>query len=103
MRTLGHGPGLLEPLLKKMLEKAIPSRRQNGNIFYDIWRCRRKWQTAFGLRLCGRIRVRALRFQPLSLHGALGFFNVFLTCFGSEKVLPAGVREGRRQRRHPVN
>ena len=73
--TLGCGPGPLGPLLWKRLEKGNQNDRQNGDICNDFLSFCRKWQTAFGLRLRGRIRV-------LASMGALCFFNVFLMSFG---------------------
>jgi hypothetical protein len=39
-----------------------------GEYFDDILSFCRKWQTAFGLRLRGRIRVGASCFHSLGLH-----------------------------------
>ena len=95
--TLGCGPGPLGPLLWKMLEKGIQNRRPNGDIFNDILSFRRKWETAFGLRLCSRIRVPAPCFQPLSLHWGPLFFQCFFDVFWGPKKIPkstAGSRGG---------
>ena len=68
--SCGHflsGPGPIVPLLWKMLKKGTQHGRRNGDKFNDILSFRRKWQTAFGLRLCSRIRVRAPCFHSLGL------------------------------------
>ena len=51
-----------------MLKKGTQHGRRNGDKFNDILSFRRKWQTAFGLRLRGRIRVGVPCFDTLGLH-----------------------------------
>ena len=58
-------------LSRKSLEKGTKKDRigePGGEYFNDILRFCRKWQTAFGLRLRGRIRVGALGFDTLCVH-----------------------------------
>ena len=54
-------------------------------MFNDTSSFCRKWQTAFELRLCGRIRLAATCFQPLSLHWAPLFFQCFFDVFWGPK------------------
>jgi len=79
--TLGCGPGPLGPLLWKRLQKGTRNGGQNGDIFGDILSFRRKWQTAFGLRLCSRIRVRAPCFHSLGLPWCPWNFQCFFDVF----------------------
>ena len=65
MGTVGCGPRPLGPLLWERLQKGTQNGRQIRDIFDDISSFCRKWQTAFGLRLCSRIRVRAHCFHSL--------------------------------------
>ena len=95
--TLGCGPGPLGPLLWKRLEKGTQNDRPNGGIFNDILSFCRKWQTAFGLRLRGRIRVLAPCFHSLGLHGCPLFFQCFFDVFWGapgSSFLGFGVRGG---------
>ena len=79
----------------KCLKKGTQDGRQNGNIFNDILSFRRKWETAFGLRLCSRIRVPAPCFQPLSLHWGPLFFQRFFDVFWGPKKTPKSAVGGR--------
>ena len=63
--TVGCGTGSLGPLFRKMLPKGIQNISQNRYIFIDILSCRRKWETAFRLRLRSQIKVRAPCFHSL--------------------------------------
>ena len=52
----------------KKVPKLLENGTRNGVIFDDILSLCEKWQTAFGLRLRGRIGVRASCFHPLGVH-----------------------------------
>ena len=54
---------------------------RNEDIFDDILSLCEKWQTAFGLRLRGRIGVRASCFHSLGLHWCPLFFQCFFDVF----------------------
>ena len=82
--TLGCGPGPLGPLLWKSLQTGTQNGRRNGDIFNDILSLRRKWQTAFGLRLCSRIRVRAPCFHSLGLHWCPFICSLFVNVFWAQ-------------------
>ena len=105
--TSGCGPGPLAQLLWKRLQKGIQNHRigePGGEYFDDILSFCGKWQAAFGLRLCSRIRVPAPCFQPLSLHWGPLFFQRFFDVFWAPKnTQKSTTGEGRRQSRHPVN
>ena len=75
--TLGHFSEKGSKKIPKMIEKGTT----NGSTFDDILCFCGKWQTAFGLRLCSRIKVRAPCFQPLSLHCCPLFFQCFFDVF----------------------
>ena len=82
----GCGPGPLGPLLWKMLKKGSQNGRQNQDKFNDVLsfcgKC--QFETAFGLRLCSRIRVPAPCFQPLSLHWDPLFFQHLFNVFWAQ-------------------
>ena len=61
------------PVTKKV-PKLIENGTRNEDIFDDILSLCEKWQTAFGLRLRGRIGVRASCFHPLGVHVCPLFF-----------------------------
>ena len=81
--TLGCGPGPLEPLLWKMLKKGYQNGRRKKDKFNDILSFCGKWQTAVGLRLCSRIRVRAPCFHSLGLPWCPWIFQCFFDVFWS--------------------
>ena len=90
--TLGCGPGPLTPLLWKRLQKGTRNGGQRTHIFNDFCSCRRKWKTAFGLRLCSRNRGGASRFHSLSHHWRPLFFQRFFdVLWGPKKANAAGV------------
>ena len=111
--TLGFHVGVLWALCCVALDpsshfcgkcsKKAPKMDAKIKTFSMIFRVFVESGTAFGLRLCSRIRVRA-NFGPLvftlwATIGAPCFFNVFLTCFGVPKKQ---YRKSLRQRRHPL-
>ena len=67
----GSSPGPFWQLWDKSHEKGTKIDRkwdQKSDIFDDISSLCEKWQTAFGLRLRGRIGVRASCFHSLGVH-----------------------------------
>ena len=78
--TVGCGPGPSGHFCGKGLKKTFKMDAKI-NIVHDILSFRRKWQTAFGLRLCSRIRVRAPCFHSLSLLWCPLFFQCFFDVF----------------------
>ena len=69
---------------RKRVEKGTKKNRiwePSGSFFDDILSFCRKWQTAFGLRLRGRIGVGASCFRSLSLHWWPLFFQRFFNVF----------------------
>ena len=80
----------------KKVPKLIQNGTRNGVIFNDILSLCEKWQTAFGLRLRGRIGVRASCFHPLGVNLCPLFFSRF---FGRENAVTEKVQ---RQRQHPL-
>ena len=93
--ALGCGPRPLEPLLWKMLQKGTQNRRRNRDIFHEFYSFCRKWQTAFGLRLCSRIRGGASRFHSLGHHWCPLFFQRFFDVLWGPKKVSAAEFGGR--------
>ena len=110
LNTLGRA---LDPFsnfgakVTKKVAKLMENGTRNQCMFDDILSLCEKWQTAFGLRLRGRIGVRASCFHSLSLHWCPLFFPCFLISSGAPQgpqvTSPFQVGWGRRQSRHPVN
>ena len=78
-----------------MLQKGTQNGRRNGDIFNDILSFCGKWQTAFGLRLCSRIRVRAPCFHSLGLPWCPLFFQRFFDVFWGHPGTPKSAVGGR--------
>ena len=77
----GCGPRPLGSLLRTRLQKCTQNGSRNEDISHVFLSFRRKWQTAFGLRLCSRIRGWASRFHSLSHHWCPLFFQRFFDVF----------------------
>ena len=87
----------------KKVTQMIETGIANECIFNDILSLGKKWQTAFGLRLRGRIGVRASCFYSLSLHCCPLFFQCFFDVFwGHPGTQNSAIFEGRRHSLHPV-
>ena len=86
----GSSPGPFWQLWSNKYEKVqklIENGTRNEGIFDDILSLCEKWQTAFGLRLRGRIGVRASCFHPLGVNLCPLFFSRF---FGRENAVGGG-------------
>ena len=77
----GVWPWIPGPLSKQRLKKATQNARRNGYIFKGMSSLRRKWQAAFGLRLCSRTMAPTPCFQPLSLHRVPLFWSMVFVVF----------------------